>query len=129
MFYDNLKEICTIRGLKITKVVTECGGSLGSIDKWKKGAYPNSGIVIELSLYLGVTTDYLLLGKDSAGIFNNISNSNVGAVGNQGTVTVNASEDNGAKNDFTNQFMDAFNSLDLGDKVEAINFVFSKIKK
>ena len=60
MFYDNLKAICDSRGLKITTVVTECGGALGSISKWKNGANPNSDIVIKLSFHLGVTTDYLL---------------------------------------------------------------------
>lgn len=65
MFYDNLKSICESRGLKITTVVTDCGGALGSISKWKKGACPNSDIVVKLSLHLGVTTDYLLLGEKS----------------------------------------------------------------
>ena len=125
MFYDNLKAICDSRGLKVTKIVTECGGSLGSIDKWKKGANPNSGIVIELALHLGVTTDCLLLGKDNMEIFNHISNSNVGAVGNHGTVTIN----NVVENDFTKQFIEAFNSLNLTDQAEVINFTLSKMKK
>ena len=65
MFYDNLKSLCDSKGLKITTVVTECGGALGSISKWRNGANPNSDIVIKLSLHLGVTTDYLLLGKST----------------------------------------------------------------
>ena len=65
MFYDNLKAICDKKGLKITTVVTECGGALGSISKWKNGANPNSDIVIKLSLHLGVTTDYLLMGNEA----------------------------------------------------------------
>ena len=71
MFYDNLKSLCDSKGLKITTVVTECGGALGSISKWRNGANPNSDIVIKLSLRLGVTTDYLLLGKST------INNTNV----------------------------------------------------
>ena len=63
MFYDN-KSICDSQGLKITKVVTECGGALGSIDKWKKGASPNSGIVAKLSIRLNVSTDLLIFGKE-----------------------------------------------------------------
>lgn len=63
VFYDNLKSLCDSKGIKITTVVTECGGALGSISKWRNGANPNSDIVIKLSLHLGVTTDYLLLGK------------------------------------------------------------------
>ena len=64
MFYDNLKAICDLKGLKITTVVTECGGALGSISKWRNGANPNSDIVIKLAFHLGVTTDQLLIGKE-----------------------------------------------------------------
>ena len=63
MFYDNLKSECDRQGLKISNVVTECGGAIGSIGGWKKGAIPNGSIVISLALRLNVTTDYLLTGK------------------------------------------------------------------
>lgn len=77
MFYNNLKSLCDLKGLKITIVVTECGGALGSISKWRNGANPNSDIVIKLSLHLGVTTDYLLLGKETESSNNmNLINSN-----------------------------------------------------
>ncbi|MDE5883981.1 MAG: helix-turn-helix domain-containing protein [Oscillospiraceae bacterium] len=75
MFYDNLKSLCDSKGIKITTVVTKCGGALGSISKWKKGASPNSDIVIKLSSYLGVTTDYLLKGEEQHSIFN-VNNDN-----------------------------------------------------
>lgn len=64
MFYDNLKSACEKAGLKITPTVVQCGGKNGSAAKWKKGSSPNSDIVIKLSEYLGVSTDYLLLGKE-----------------------------------------------------------------
>ncbi len=127
MFYDNLKTICDLQGLKITKLVTECGGSLGSINQWKKGANPNSGIVVELALRLGVTTDYLLMGKEHAEIYSHISNSQVGAIKNDGTITVNAPVN--GESDFLTQFLEAFNALSLTDKVEVINFTLEKIKK
>ena len=63
MFYDNLKKICEKKGVKITPTVIECGGKAGSINGWKKGAAPNSEIVIKLSIRLNVTTDELLLGN------------------------------------------------------------------
>lgn len=116
-----------MQGLKITKLVTECGGSLGSIDKWKKGANPNSGIVVELALRLGVTTDYLLMGKENAEIYSHISNSQVGAIKNDGTITVNAAGDE--KSNFLTQFLEAFNELSLTDKVEVINFTLEKVEK
>lgn len=65
MFYDNLASACNENGVKIATVVKECGGSVGSIDGWKKGAIPRSDIVVKLSSRLNVTTDFLLLGKNS----------------------------------------------------------------
>lgn len=65
MFYDNLKSLCDSKGLKISTIVTECRGALGSISGWKKGVMPNSNIVIALAIRLNVSTDYLLLGKEN----------------------------------------------------------------
>lgn len=63
MFYDNLKAICDEKGLKITPIVSECGGAKGSISNWKKGASPNSDIVAKLAVRLNVSTDFLIFGK------------------------------------------------------------------
>lgn len=62
MFYDNLKEVCDEKGLKVTPIVAECGGAKGSISNWKKGAMPNSEIVMKLSVRLNVSSDRLLFG-------------------------------------------------------------------
>ena len=64
MFYDNLKSICDAKGLKITPIVSECGGAKGSISNWKKGASPNTEIVAKLAVRLNVSTDLLIFGKE-----------------------------------------------------------------
>lgn len=63
MFYDNLKRICDDKNIKITPLVLECGGTKGVIGGWKKGAAPNSDIVMSLSVRLNVPTDELLFGE------------------------------------------------------------------
>lgn len=63
VFYDNLKSECDRQKLKITPLVEECGGNRGSLSGWKKGASPNSDIVMKIAVRLNVTTDYLLFGK------------------------------------------------------------------
>ena len=68
MFYNNLKEACENEGLKITPTVIECGGKAGSIGGWKKGAAPNSDIVMKLAVRLNVTTDFLLFGRTKSEI-------------------------------------------------------------
>jgi phage repressor protein C with HTH and peptisase S24 domain len=66
MFYDNLKAVCDSKNLKITPTIIECGGAQGSVSNWKKGASPNSDIVARLAEYLNVSTDLLILGKESS---------------------------------------------------------------
>ena len=95
MFYDNLKAICDERGIKITPLVAECGGAKGSISNWKKGAMPNSEIVMKLSVRLNVPTDRLLFGSETKNAsISNISNSTIGAVGNHSTGTINMQNPN-----------------------------------
>ncbi|MBQ8297105.1 MAG: hypothetical protein IJX77_04915 [Ruminococcus sp.] len=66
MFYNNLKAICDKKNIKITPLVLECGGTKGVIGGWKKGAAPNSDIVMKLSVRLNVPTDALLFGKEKS---------------------------------------------------------------
>jgi len=64
LFYDNLKTICDKQGVKITPIVLECGGNKGALSGWKKGAMPNSDIVMKLAVRLNVPTDCLLFGEN-----------------------------------------------------------------
>jgi transcriptional regulator with XRE-family HTH domain len=64
MFYDNLLKACERINIKITPLVTECGGAKGSISNWKKGAVPSSDIVVRLAERLNVSCDYLLTGLE-----------------------------------------------------------------
>lgn len=63
MFYDNLKEVCEEKNISISKITVDAGGAVGSINGWKKGAYPNSKIVEQMCLRLNVSADRLLFGK------------------------------------------------------------------
>ena len=65
-FYDNLKSICDEKNLKITPTVIECGGTKGVLSGWKRGALPNSDIIMRLSVLLNVPTDVLLFGKEKS---------------------------------------------------------------
>lgn len=65
-FYDNLKQVCDEKGVKITPTVLSCGGTKGVLGGWKKGILPNSEIVMNLSVLLNVPTDKLLFGKEKS---------------------------------------------------------------
>ena len=66
MFFDNLKAICDEKNLKVTPLVLECGGTKGILGGWKKGASPNSDIVVKLADRLKVPIDLLLRTPDNA---------------------------------------------------------------
>ncbi len=62
MFYDNVKEICELRGTTISTVLHEIGRASGNTGSWKIGKYPRIDIIMELAEHLQVTTDDLLYG-------------------------------------------------------------------
>lgn len=66
MFFDNLKAICDEKNLKVTPLVLECGGTKGILGGWKKGASPNSDIVVKLADRLNVSIEMLLRTPESA---------------------------------------------------------------
>ena len=126
MFYDNLKSLCDSRGLKISKVVRECGGALGSISGWKNGVMPNSSIVVALSLRLNVSTDYLLLGTEKTNT-SNISNS-IGDHSN-GTITISGTEKTESEpeqviSDISKELLNVFESLPMRECIKLLNIVY-----
>lgn len=42
--------------------------SKGTMSNWKKGGTPNADAVVRIAEHFGVTTDYLLTGKDTSSI-------------------------------------------------------------
>ena len=65
MFYDNFIRACQIKKQKPNPVAMQCGGTKSSATSWKNGASPNSDIVAKIAEYLEVSTDFLLLGKET----------------------------------------------------------------
>lgn len=134
MFYDNLKSLCDSRGLKISTVVTDCGGALGSISGWKKGVMPNSNIVVALAMRLNVSTDYLLLGKEKPNT-SHISNSIVDH--SSGTITVSGTAETESKpdiktevkteqamSDTSKELLEVFESLPMRERIKLLNMVY-----
>lgn len=65
MFFKQLKNACASRGTTPSSVIRELGMTRGSLTNWKKGVFPSSEVIIKLSNKLNVSTDYLLLGRNS----------------------------------------------------------------
>ena len=63
MFYDQLKQACKDNNTSITAVLKKIGIGTANGTYWKNGSSPSSDIVIQLSEFLNVSTDFLLKGK------------------------------------------------------------------
>lgn len=133
MFYSNLKNICDKKGVKITPLVLECGGTKGIIGGWKKGTSPNSDIVMKIAIKLNVSTDVLLFGEERSNN-TNISNSNIVDHSN-GTITINSSSvskeskaenvsEQAVINETTKELIEVFESLPTRERVRLLNMVY-----
>ena len=133
MFYDNLKAECERQGLKITPIVLECGGNKGSLSGWKKGASPNSDIVMKLSVRLNVSTDELLFGKNKTFSAIDLSHSSVGAIGKtfEGTVNIHPPTSLDTKTDIisiedelSQEVLRILRSLPLNERTKLLSMIY-----
>ena len=133
MFYDNLKAECERQGLKITPIVLECGGNKGALSGWKRGASPNSDIVMKLSVRLNVSTDELLFGKNRTFSAIDLSHSSVGAIGKtfQGTVNIHSTNPPDEKKDvisiedeLSKEILRVLKSLPLKERTKLLSMIY-----
>lgn len=129
MFYDNLKAVCDEKGLKVTPIVAECGGAKGSISNWKKGAMPNSEIVMKLSVRLNVSSDRLLFGSSESNTVN-LKNSTVGAIGNHSTGTISITNDTSDKekpspdDEMVKEIARILNELPIKERTKLLSMIY-----
>lgn len=64
VFYNQLKQACKKKGTSITAVLKKIGIGTANGTYWKNGSVPSSDIVVQLSEFLDVSTDYLLKGEN-----------------------------------------------------------------
>lgn len=65
MFYEQLKKACKENNTSITAVLKKLGIGTANGTYWKNGSSPSADIIVKLSEFLGVSCDYLLIGKES----------------------------------------------------------------
>lgn len=73
VFYEQLKQACKNKNTTVTSVLKQIGVGTANGTYWKNGSVPSSDIVVQLSEFLGVSTDYLLKGKEDDIKSNDIS--------------------------------------------------------
>ena len=65
MFFYMFEILCKQKGVSKQKACLDCGLSRTAWNKWKAGAIPNGEALQNIADYFGVTTDYLLTGKEA----------------------------------------------------------------
>lgn len=125
MFFEQLSRACELHDTSVTAVAAKLGISKSNVTNWKNGTMPNSDVVVRLSELLDVSTDYLLLGKEETAI----SNSNVGAVGNNsnGVVTINesaASSQKGSTDEINSEVLRILCELPLRERLKLVTMIY-----
>ena len=64
MFYSILRELCTKKGIPVTKLAENIGLSSAIPSAWKKGTMPNTETLKRIADYFEISTDYLLYGTE-----------------------------------------------------------------
>lgn len=64
-FIDNIELLCQMEDEKITPAIIKLGISPGSLSRWRNGATINSDLLLKIAERFGVSTDFILTGKDS----------------------------------------------------------------
>lgn len=59
-FYENIQELCRIRGTKATTVCKELNLSTSMATRWRNGTIPNGTTLQKIADYFNVSVDYLL---------------------------------------------------------------------
>ena len=63
--YERIQKLCEQNGTTITKLCILITGSSGNLNTWKKG-YMRTDYLKNVANYFGVTTDYLITGKEKS---------------------------------------------------------------
>lgn len=64
VFFDRYQALCEKKGVSVYRACMDAGLNRSAVAKWKAGGKPNGTSAGKLAAYLGVTTDYLLCGKE-----------------------------------------------------------------
>lgn len=131
MFWDIFYNLCITNGMKPNAVCKELEFSSATATHWKNGTIPKGEALLKIADYFDCSIDYLLGRTNSPNtiIETCIKGDNNGIQAIKGDVHINTTKEDEKNCNFTKEFIDAFESLNLSDKIDVINFVFQKIKK
>lgn len=128
MFWDIFYNLCVLNNIKPNTVCKDLNLSNATATHWKNGVIPKGDVLMKIADYFGCSVDYLLGRTENPNITVNGDNNGIQAI--KGDVHISTAERrNENKDNFTKEFIMAFESLSFSDKAEVINLVLQKIKK
>ena len=69
LFYDIYRELCEKNGLTPSGAAAKIGFNRASVTVWKSsGSAPKGELLLKIAAFFGVSTDYLLTGKEPASL-------------------------------------------------------------
>ena len=116
------------KGISVKKLLESCDLGVNTVTKMANGTDVVSQNLLKIANYLGCSVDYLLGRTDNPELSKEsyyINGDNNGIQSNKGTVKV----ENSRKTDITEEFIQAFETLELSDKVDVMSFTMQKMKK
>ena len=116
------------KGISVKKLLEGCDLGVNTVTKMANGTDVVSQNLLKIANYLGCSVDYLLGRTDNPELSKEsyyINGDNNGIQSNKGTVKV----ENSRKTDITEEFIQAFETLELSDKVDVMSFTMQKMKK
>ena len=72
ILYHRIKELCSQKGISISKLESDLGFGNASIKKWEKASSPSIDKIVKVASYFDVSVDYLLGRTDIIGSVSDI---------------------------------------------------------
>ncbi|MBR6385576.1 MAG: helix-turn-helix transcriptional regulator [Ruminococcus sp.] len=116
------------KGISVKKLLENCDLGVNTVTKMANGTDVVSQNLLKIANCLDCSVDYLLGRTDNPELSREsyyINGDNNGIQSNKGTVKV----ENSRKTDITEEFIQAFETLELSDKVDVMSFTMQKMKK
>lgn len=60
VLYQRIKQLCSRKGITISKLESDLGFGNSSIKKWEKNSSPSIDKIVKVSTYFDVSIDYLM---------------------------------------------------------------------
>lgn len=60
VLYQRIKQLCSRKGITISKLESDLGFGNSSIKKWEKSSSPSIDKIVKVSTYFDVSIDYLM---------------------------------------------------------------------